>query len=151
MDEEERKPGDVIHGTISGTVSGQVAIGKDITQTQVTGATRPEVTPADLDALRKMLADLRAQVEAAAPPAQKHAAQERVDELAAAITAEKPDLTTMEYVKQWFVKNLPSLAGAVTGVVINPIVGKLVQAAGDALAEEFRRRFGVPKPAGGQG
>jgi len=65
-----------------------------------------------------------------------------VQELEEAVTAEKPDLTTMEYVKQWFVKNLPGLAGAVTGVVVNPIVGKLVEAAGDALAAEFRRRFG---------
>ena len=51
-------------------------------------------------------------------------------------------MTTMEYVKRWFVKNLPGLAEAVTGVVVHPIVGKLVEAAGDALAAEFRRRFG---------
>lgn len=79
---------------------------------------------------------------AEAPPEKKEAALERVQELEEAVTAEKPDLTTMEYVKQWFVKNLPGLAGAVTGVVVNPIVGKLVEAAGDALAAEFRRRFG---------
>jgi hypothetical protein len=48
----------------------------------------------------------------------------------------------MEYVKRWFVKNLPGLAGAVTSIVVHPIVGKLVEAAGDALAAEFRRRFG---------
>jgi hypothetical protein len=38
---------------------------------------------------------------------------------------------------------LPELAGAVTGVIIHPIVGKLVEAAGDGLAAEFRRRFGA--------
>ena len=65
-------------------------------------------------------------------------------ELEEAVTAKKPDLTTMEYVKRWFARNLPELAGAVTGVIIHPIVGKLVEAAGDGLAAEFRRRFGEP-------
>jgi hypothetical protein len=47
----------------------------------------------------------------------------------------------MEYVKVWFGKNLPGLAGAVTGLIVNPVVGKLVEVAGDVLAAEFRRRF----------
>ena len=139
---EEEKPGDVIRATISGDVSGQVAVGKGITQTQTVGAARPEVTEGDLAELRQVLADLKEKVAAEAPPEKKGAALERVDELEQAITAEEPDLTTMEYVKRWFVKNLPGLAGAVTSVVVHPIVGKLVEAAGDALAAEFRRRFG---------
>ena len=81
-------------------------------------------------------------MEVKAPPEKKDAALERVDELEEAITAQEPDLPTMEYVKRWFVRNLPDLAGAVTSVVVHPIVGKLVEAAGDALAAEFRRRFG---------
>jgi hypothetical protein len=48
----------------------------------------------------------------------------------------------MEYVKGWFAKHLPGLAGAVTGVIVHPIVGKLVEAAGETLAAEFKRRFG---------
>jgi len=120
-------------GAVSG---GEVNIG-------VPAAKQPEVTEADLVALRKLLADLKAQVEVEAPPERKEAALERVGELEQAVTAKQPDLSTMEYVKGWFVKNLPGLAGAVTSVVINPIVGKLVQAAGDTLAAEFKRRFGV--------
>jgi len=54
----------------------------------------------------------------------------------------EPDLTTMEYVKKWFVKNLPALAGSVTSLVVHPVVGKLVTAAGDAAVAEFNRRFG---------
>ena len=63
-------------------------------------------------------------------------------ELEQAVTEKKPDLSTMEYVRSWFLKNLPGLAGAVTSVVVHPIVGKLVEAGGDALVSEFRRRFG---------
>ena len=36
-----------------------------------------------------------------------------------------------------------ALAGAVTSVIVNPIVGKLVEAAGETVSEEFRRRFGA--------
>ena len=68
-------------------------------------------------------------------------ASERIDELEEAIIAEKPDLSTMEYVGNWFTKNLPAIAGSVTSLVIHPIVGKLVQAAGDATVSEFERRF----------
>jgi len=139
---KERKEGDVIKATITGDVSGQVAVGKDIRQEQAVGA-RAQVTEADLAALRQMLAELRAQVAAQAPPEKRDAALERVDELEEAITAEEPDLTTMEYVKKWFARHLPQLAGAVTSLILNPIVGRVVEAAGEAAAGEFRRRFGV--------
>ena len=141
MSEQEKK-GDVIKATISGDVSGQVAVGKGITQTQIAGVAKPEVTEVDLAELQRALADLKAKVAAEAPPEKKDAALERLGELEETVTAEEPDLTTMEYVKNWFVKNLPGLAGAVTSVVVHPIVGKLVEAAGDTLAAEFRRRFG---------
>jgi hypothetical protein len=129
-----------IHVTVGGDVSGQLAAGENITQmsTNTTG----KVTEAELEEFRQLLATLRSKVEAEAQPDQKDAALERVGELEQAITEKKPDLTTMEYVKNWFVKNLPGLAGAVTSVVVHPIVGKLVEASGDALVGEFRRRFG---------
>lgn len=44
--------------------------------------------------------------------------------------------------RNWFVKKNPTVAGAVTSVVVSPIVGKLVQPGGDALVADFQRRFG---------
>ncbi|HEX2077217.1 MAG TPA: hypothetical protein VHG08_05895 [Longimicrobium sp.] len=137
--------GDTISATISGPVSGQVAVGKMITQTQTIGAPPPEKPgEEEMAALRAAFEALREQVAAAAeiPEAQKEAARERVKELEEAVTAPEPDLSTMEYVRNWFAKNLPTLAGAVTSVVVNPIVGKLVAVAGDTLSAEFQRRFG---------
>ena len=90
-----------------------------------------------------MLAELEARVEVEAPAEQKQAAVEHVKELGQAITAGEPDLTTMEYVKRWFGKHAPGVAGAVTGVVIHPIVRKRVEASGEALTADFRRRFGI--------
>jgi hypothetical protein len=142
MNTNEQGAGDVINATISGPVSGQVAIGNGINQVNVAGWTSPQVTQADLDELHQALTGVKAQVESVKALDKKAAALERMDELEEAITAEKPDLTTMEYVKRWFARYLPELAGAVAGVIIHPIVGKLVEAAGDGLATEFRRRFG---------
>ena len=142
MGNEPEKQGDVISASISGDVSGQVAVGKEITQTRTEGAAAPAVTAAELAELKKLLSDLQAKVAAEAPPEKKDAAVERVEELKEAVTAEKPDLTTIEYVKRWFEKNLPALAGSVTSIVVHPIVGKLVEVAGETLAAEFRRRFG---------
>ena len=156
MSEEQKAQ---VSATITGDTSGQIAVGNEQTQvgdvsgqavvavgtgiTQTPGTVQQGVTEADLAELRRMLAELEAKVEAEAPSEQKQAAVEHVKELGQAITAGEPDLTTMEYVKRWFGKHVPGLAGAVTGVVIHPIVGKIVEAAGEALAAEFRRRFGI--------
>jgi hypothetical protein len=136
---ESRRSGTHIRVT-TGDVSGsQFAVGHDIEQRNV----REPPTEADVRDLLQLLAALRAQVEAEAPEEQRAAAVAKVDELAEAIAQPEPDLATMESVRNWFVRRLPALAGGVTGVLINPIVGKLVGAAGDALAAEFKRRFGA--------
>lgn len=139
---ERQSTGDTIRGTVTGGVrDGQVAIGKGITQSSVRGDPAA-VTEAELTALRRELAELRVRVAAEAPPELADSALERVDELEAAIEQDEPDLTTIEYVRNWFAGKLPGVAGTVTSVVFSPIVGKLVEAAGEAVAVEFRRRFG---------
>ena len=50
----------------------------------------------------------------------------------------------MEYVRDWFARHLPKLAGTVGALVVHPIVGKIVEASGEVIALEFKRRFGVP-------
>jgi hypothetical protein len=129
-----------ISATITGPVSGQVAVGNHISQVS-TRVEAGQPSPAELAVLRQLLAELKQRVVAEAPPEKQPAALERVAELEEAITAEEPDLSTMEYVKGWFARQLPGLAGAVVSVIVNPIVGKLVESAGDMLAGEFRRRF----------
>ena len=100
------------------------------------------MTEADLAQLRSAVDEVRARVRAEAPPEQQAAALERVDEIEQAVVAEEPDLTTLQYVRNWFLKNLPKLAGAVTGLVVHPVVGKIVEAAGDVAASQFRKLFG---------
>jgi len=133
--------GDNIQATIGDHAQG-VTVGKGIDIHQVIGEwTQVQVTEADLAAVREIFAELKRQVETQAPPEKKDSATERVEELEEAVTAKEPDLTTMEYVRKWFGKHVPQLAGTVVGVLVNPVVGKVVEAAGDLAAGELKRRF----------
>ena len=130
--------GDSISANITGDVSGQVAVGKHIAQQQTVGAA--DLSADELAQLRQAFADLRASVAAQAPPERRAAAVERVEELEQACLADEPDMTTIAYVGRWFQTNLPALAGAVTSIFVHPVVGRVVGAAGEAIAAELRRR-----------
>ncbi|HEX2951807.1 MAG TPA: hypothetical protein VHV83_19910 [Armatimonadota bacterium] len=136
--DDEQQP---MHISISGPVSGQVGIGQHITQSQNIGG-QQQITTNEMTVLNQQFADLRSQVAAEAPSEQRDEALHQVDQLQQAITAPKPDVSTMVRVRDWFVTHLPMLAGTVLSVVVNPIVGKLVEAGGDMLADEFRQHFG---------
>ena len=124
--------GDHITASVTSS-SGQIAVGKDISQAQAP-ATAP-LDAAERAELARIFAEARAKVAQEAPPERREAAVERVDELEQAVTGEEPDLTTIEYVRAWFARVLPSIAGSVTSVLVHPLVGKVVQAAGESLTE----------------
>ena len=135
---QEDRGGDRIDGSVTGDVSGQVAIGKNIRQRSTVGG---PLTPDERAKLDRMLAELRARVAAEAPEEQREAALERVAEVEEELASEKPDPVTLAYVRQWFVKKLPGLAGAVVSLVVHPLVGKLVGAVGEGLADHVRGRL----------
>jgi hypothetical protein len=136
-------PGQDFNVSIGGSVPGQVAIGNDINQRYVRIQNEvPTVTESDLSELRQAVEAVKAQIVAEVPPDQQGAALERVDELQEAVVAKEPDLTTLQYVRKWFGKNLPALAGSITGLIIHPVVGKIVEAAGELAASQFRALFG---------
>ena len=139
--EEDNVKGDRIDITI-GDHASQVAAGKNIHQTAGNHASST-VTDMDLAKLRELVSELRRQVDSEAPADKKTSALERVDELESAVTARKSDMTTIEYVKNWFGKNLPQLSGSVVSVLVNPIVGKVVEAVGEITAAELKSRLGI--------
>jgi hypothetical protein len=128
-----------IRGNIRDVSGGQVAIGQHVEQRSTSITTEPP-SEADLAELLERFDTVRSEV--LADPDTPDEAAGKLDELKCAVTAEKPELSTMEYVRDWFVKYAPKFAGAVTALVVNPIVGALVGAAGETLATEFKRRFG---------
>jgi hypothetical protein len=135
--------GDNYSATIKAPVTGQLAVGRDITQHHIEQRAAAQPLSAEqLGQLAGLLAALRSEVATNAPPEQREEALSKVGELEDAIVAEdKPDLVTMDYIRSWFAKRLPQLAGAVVSLIVHPLVGQLVTAAGESLATEFHRRF----------
>jgi hypothetical protein len=98
----------------------------------------------DLDELFEVL---QQEVAEQAPPDKKEAAQKKVSVLKEALTEGNPDLGVVESVVRWFGENIPQLVGAITSILFHPLVGKVIEAAGDIAVAEFKRRFGVRSPA----
>jgi hypothetical protein len=103
-----------------------------------------KLDPHALAILEELCQDLKVQARTRLPSTTQVPATDRIDELREAITAEKPDLTTMEYVKGWFAKHAPGLSSSVASLIFHPIVTKVMETAGEALAQDFRHRFGIP-------
>jgi hypothetical protein len=133
--------GSRISAEIGNVNESMVAVGSDIHMSSTIRREPP--TAAEREELARLLGELRAQVHAQSPPEQQQAAVTKVAELEEALTQKEPDLDTMAAVRKWFIRKLPALAGAVSGVIVHPIVGKLVSVAGDAAVTEFKRRFGT--------
>ncbi|HEY9645082.1 MAG TPA: hypothetical protein V6C88_01865 [Chroococcidiopsis sp.] len=127
--------------SVTGSIQGnQVALGSAIHQ-QHTQATPPSPMDIEVGEFVELLRQIRAQATTAAQPEHRQVTLQWVDELEQAVTAEKPNPTRLARIKQWFLTYLPAVSGAVTSVVVHPIVGKLVEATGDALATDIRRRL----------
>ena len=105
--------------------------------------TNVRISAADRAAVRALVAALKAKVQAQAPPEQREEATELVDDLENAIVAEVPGVRRMAFIRDWFSAHLPKLAGAVSELVLSPLVGKIVGAAGDLATAEFRNTFGT--------
>jgi hypothetical protein len=100
------------------------------------------INEADRAEVHALVVALKARVQAEAPPERRGEATELVDELENAIVAEAPKVRRMAFIRDWFSAHLPRLAGAVSELVLSPLVRKIVSAAGDLAATEFRNTFG---------
>ncbi|MBE9103065.1 hypothetical protein [Vacuolonema iberomarrocanum] len=128
--------------SIGGNLNGeQIAMGHTIKQTQITNPKAEVVSDTEWLQLRQELDTLKAILRAYAPTEKQGEAIAQVDALEQAITAGKPDLTRMQHIKHWFAKYLPTFTGAVTSVIVHPIVGKIVEASGQVLADKLTERF----------
>jgi hypothetical protein len=130
-----------IKAEIGDVTQGQVAVGRDISQSQTVLNAAAPPTADELAALTAAFTDLKAQVEREAPPDVREEAVRQTEALQQATVTEKPDVSVMAAAKQWFLAHAPGLLGAVTAVVINPVVGKIVSSAGDAIAKEYQKWF----------
>jgi hypothetical protein len=132
----------------SAQAGSQVTIaGGDIGQTLDAGqqarlarlATQDEITSL-VEALRALETAVRAE----APAEVQTEALEQAASVTAAVTADKPQVDRMAQAREWFLQHLPAVAGAVTSVLTHPVVGRLVEAAGEFTVQQFRTRLGLP-------
>ncbi len=132
---EEIKPTVTYTPTFHGPIYGPVHAGRgDIRGNRL----QYRIQAADLN---ELFAALRGLILEQAPPARKEEAAEQVDTLQEAILEKRPNVSKIQAVLNWFRTHIPQLAGVVTSVVLNPIVGKVVEAAGELAASEFREQF----------
>lgn len=77
------------------------------------------------------------------PESKKLMGQEFVGQLEQELTKtdEPPAANMIKFAGDWLLKNVPALAGALSGLFTNPIVGKVVEAAGDLAANWVKQRF----------
>lgn len=111
----------------------QVVVGDYAKVSQTIGLTAEETAE-----LRDIFDGLRSTVAEQAPPDKREAALAEAKELEAAIVTDSPQPDRVRQALTWFKKNAPQLAGAVLSVVVNPLVGKIAEGAGQAIAGQFR-------------
>jgi hypothetical protein len=111
----------------------QVVIGDYATVSQTVGLSAAETAE-----LRNVFEGLRSTVAEQAPADKREAALSEAAELEAAIVTDRPQPDRVRQALTWFKKNAPQLAGAVLSVVVNPLVGKIAEGAGQAIADQFR-------------
>jgi hypothetical protein len=137
--------GDKIEGHVGHVGAGaQVAIGKQIDQT-ITHAPAALTAVERLD-VERLVAELQDQLAGLdIPHTKKLVGGEFVGQLGEELTKteEPPDASTIKVAGDWLLKNVPALTGALTSLFVNPIVGKVVEAAGDLAAKWVKERLGT--------
>src|SRR5688500_4172052 len=101
--------------SLTGTNRDQLFAGSERVAHQVSVGASPW-TSDELEEIRSLLRAVAAEIEASAAPEDQAPALERLGELEGALTAGPPtarSLSTIEYVRNWFVERLPQVAGVV--------------------------------------
>jgi hypothetical protein len=117
---------------------GNVSHSQFVTGDYNTVAQHVGLAPEEVALLRGAFDDMKAEVAAQAPPEKREEAAAHAAEIEKAVVAKKPDPSRVRKALRWFREHLPQVLGTVTSVLVNPIVGKVVSAAGDVVAKEFR-------------
>ena len=96
------------------------------------------LTPDESAELRDLFGEFRTSVAESVAPDRRDEALAQADELERAVVSAAPDAGRARRALRWFRDNLPHVAATAVSVLVDPLVGKLVDAAGTAVADPFR-------------
>ncbi len=91
----------------------------------------------EIETVNRIFSDLNSQLKSI-PDISKDKRNEAInkaEELNKEILKEKPELGKIEQLKGWLKDNVPEVAGAVTSLFVNPVIGKVVEKAGEMISD----------------
>jgi hypothetical protein len=136
------------YGDVKVGAGGQAVVGsKNVRQTLTVSG----LNPAELGQVKRKLTALEKKLDALELPAETKAeAKQKVAELKQELTAtdRKPQGSKIVSAGKWLLQKIPALAGTLASVLISPVVGKVVGAAGELAADWVKDHFGKPAPEG---
>jgi hypothetical protein len=124
--------------------AGAQVIGKQ-TQKWVSTQTPTEFGPSERAEISFLLAELKSQLTGLDIPENKRiVGQEFVGQLEEELTKteEPPDASAIKVAGNWLLKNVPALTATLASLFASPIVGKVVETAGDIAADWVKLQFG---------
>ena len=132
-------------GTVSGvSIHADGDVYKDVS-IEGTGAVGRESTVVvlkqdEIETVNRLFADLNSQLRSVPDISEDRGneAISKADELNNEIIKEKPEPGKIEQLKSWLIDNVPEVAGAVTSLFMNPLIGKVVEKAGQMISERIK-------------
>lgn len=94
----------------------------------------------EIETVNRLFADLNSQLMSVPDISEdrRNEAISKAEELNNEIIKEKPKPSKIEQLKGWLIDNVPEVAGAVTSLFVNPIVGKVVEKAGKMVSNRIK-------------
>ena len=132
-------------GTVSGvSIHAGGEVYKDVS-IEGTGAVGRESTVIvlkqyEIETVNRLFADLNSQLRSVPDISEdkRNEAIIKAEELNNEIIKEKPELGKIEQLKGWLKDSVPEVAGAVTSLFVNPVIGKVVEKAGGMISERIK-------------
>lgn len=94
----------------------------------------------EIETVNRLFADLNTQLMSIPGISEdkRNEAISKASELNKEIIKKKPERSKIEQLKGWLKDNVPEVAGAVTSLFMNPIIGKVVEKAGEIVSKKIK-------------
>lgn len=94
----------------------------------------------EIETVNRLFVDLNSQLRSVPEISEdkRNKAISKAEELNKGIIKEKPEPGKIEQLKGWLIDNVPEVAGAVTSLFVNPVIGRVVEKAGEMISARIK-------------